>query len=230
MKNSWQKWPPLKTKLSLLSQTAPPSVPLIDNQTGAGGRVNRYRGLNSYASVNLTSSHECNPWSPSSVEYWIESALIATRYDYRRRKYNYRRRRSPPRGDRFVDAIVHEDLRSLSPRGGEGQLSWELSSWARREIIENIEFRADIAGLHVERVRPGNTSRSCPPVWFHRPYHEIARPCAGSLAWRTLRVRQRSVWLSSRPGLRWCGERGSRVLQRDGLSTTRFHVLVYRGL
>ena len=61
-----------------------------------------------------------------------------------------------------VEAIVHEDLRSLSPPRGEGQLSWELSSWARREIIENIEYRADIAGIHVERVYAGNTSRSCP--------------------------------------------------------------------
>ncbi|WP_458185860.1 zinc ribbon domain-containing protein [Haladaptatus sp. NG-WS-4] len=61
-----------------------------------------------------------------------------------------------------VDAVVHEDLRSLSPPRGEGQLSWELSSWARREIISKIEYRADIAGLHVEKVRPGNTSRSCP--------------------------------------------------------------------
>ncbi|MCL9818520.1 transposase [Natronocalculus amylovorans] len=61
-----------------------------------------------------------------------------------------------------VDAIVHEDLRSLSPPRGEGQLSWELSSWARRDIISKIEYRADIAGLHVERVHPGNTSRSCP--------------------------------------------------------------------
>jgi IS605 OrfB family transposase len=61
-----------------------------------------------------------------------------------------------------VDAIVHEDLRGLSPPRGEGQLSWELSSWARREIISKIAYRADIAGLHVEKVRPGNTSRSCP--------------------------------------------------------------------
>lgn len=61
-----------------------------------------------------------------------------------------------------VYAIVHEDLRSLTPPRGDGQLSWELSSWARRELIEKIEYRADIAGLHVERVRPGNTSRSCP--------------------------------------------------------------------
>ena len=61
-----------------------------------------------------------------------------------------------------VDAIVHEDLWSLSPPRGEGQLSWELSSWARREIISKIEYRAEIAGLHVKRVNPGNTSRSCP--------------------------------------------------------------------
>jgi IS605 OrfB family transposase len=61
-----------------------------------------------------------------------------------------------------VDAIVHEDLRSLSPPRGEGKISWELSSWARREIISKIEYRADIAGLHVKRVHPGNTSRSCP--------------------------------------------------------------------
>jgi IS605 OrfB family transposase len=61
-----------------------------------------------------------------------------------------------------VDAIVHEDLRSLSPPRGEGQLSWELSSWARREIISKIQYRADLAGLHVRKVRAGNTSRSCP--------------------------------------------------------------------
>jgi len=81
-----------------------------------------------------------------------------------------------------VDAIVHEDLRSLSPPRGEGQLSWELSSWARREIIENIEYRADIAGIHVERVYAGNTSRSCPrcgstghttksPDHYHEVWH-----------------------------------------------------------
>ncbi|MCL9815312.1 transposase, partial [Natranaeroarchaeum aerophilus] len=61
-----------------------------------------------------------------------------------------------------VDSIVHEDLRSLSPPGDEGTLSWELSSWARREIIENIEYRADCAGVAVERVYPQGTSRSCP--------------------------------------------------------------------
>ncbi len=81
-----------------------------------------------------------------------------------------------------VDAIVHEDLRSLSPPRGEGQLSWELSSWARREIISKITYRADIAGLHVKRVRPGNTSRECPrcgatghttksPDHFHEVWH-----------------------------------------------------------
>ena len=61
-----------------------------------------------------------------------------------------------------VDAIVHEDLRSLSPPRGEGALSWELSSWARRDIIENIEYRAEYVGLDVERVYPEGTSRSCP--------------------------------------------------------------------
>jgi IS605 OrfB family transposase len=61
-----------------------------------------------------------------------------------------------------VNTIVHEDLRSLSPPRGEGTLSWELSSWARRDIIENIEYRAECAGLAVERVYPQKTSRSCP--------------------------------------------------------------------
>ena len=61
-----------------------------------------------------------------------------------------------------VDAIVHEDLRSLSPPRGEGTLSWELSSWARRDIIENIEYRAECVGLAVERVYPQGTSRLCP--------------------------------------------------------------------
>lgn len=61
-----------------------------------------------------------------------------------------------------VDAIVHEDLRSLSLPSDEGTLSWELSSWARRAIIENIEYRAERAGVAVERVYPEGTSRSCP--------------------------------------------------------------------
>ena len=61
-----------------------------------------------------------------------------------------------------VDAIVHEDLRSLSSPRGEGTLSWELSSWARRDVIENIEYRAECVGLAVERVYPQGTSRSCP--------------------------------------------------------------------
>lgn len=61
----------------------------------------------------------------------------------------------------FYDGL-HENLRSLSPPHGEGQLSWKLSSWARREIIEKIGYRVDIAGLHVERVRSVNTSWSCP--------------------------------------------------------------------
>jgi len=61
-----------------------------------------------------------------------------------------------------VDAIVHEDLRSLSPPSDEGALSWELSSWARRDIIGNIEYRADCTGIAVERVYPEGTSRSCP--------------------------------------------------------------------
>ena len=61
-----------------------------------------------------------------------------------------------------VDAIVHEDLRSLRPPRGEGELSWELTSWARREIINKIEDRAALAGLHVERIYPRGTSRSCP--------------------------------------------------------------------
>lgn len=61
-----------------------------------------------------------------------------------------------------VDAVVHEDLRSLSPPSGEGGLSWELSSWARREIIEKIEYRADYVGVAVERVFPKGTSRVCP--------------------------------------------------------------------
>ena len=61
-----------------------------------------------------------------------------------------------------VDAIVHEDLRSLPPPSDEGALSWELSSWARRDVIENIEYRAASAGLAVERVYPAGTSRSRP--------------------------------------------------------------------
>ena len=50
----------------------------------------------------------------------------------------------------------------MSPPSDEGTLSWELSSWARRDIIENIEYRAASAGVAVERVYSEGTSRSCP--------------------------------------------------------------------
>lgn len=61
-----------------------------------------------------------------------------------------------------VDAIAHEDLRSISPLQGEGELSWRLSSWTRRDIIEKIEYRATLVGIGVERVWPRDTSRTCP--------------------------------------------------------------------
>ena len=61
-----------------------------------------------------------------------------------------------------VDTVVHEDLRSFSPPSGEGELSWELSSWARRETVEKIEYRCGYVGVEVERVYPQGTSRSCP--------------------------------------------------------------------
>ncbi len=38
----------------------------------------------------------------------------------------------------------------------------ESLSWARRDIIEDIEYRAENASLAVERVYPKGTSRSCP--------------------------------------------------------------------
>ena len=63
-----------------------------------------------------------------------------------------------------VDTIVHEDLRSLASPGDEGTLPWELSSWARREIIENIEYRADCAGAAVERVYSRGRASRVPGV------------------------------------------------------------------
>ncbi|WP_256567134.1 transposase [Natrinema gelatinilyticum] len=66
-----------------------------------------------------------------------------------------------------------------------------MSSWARRAIIENIEYRADIAGVHVERVYAGNTSRSCPrcgstghttksPDHYHEAWHGGQLRCDNS--------------------------------------------------
>ena len=108
-----------------------------------------------------------------------------------------------------VDAIVHEDLRSLSTPGDEGTLSWELSSWAQREIIENIEYRADYAGVAVERVYPTGDEPVVSPVWLTWSHLQIARP-------PEVTVVGRPVWVRRRPGLHWGAERSSRVLQRDG--------------
>lgn len=83
-----------------------------------------------------------------------------------------------------VDAIVHENLRSLSQPQGMGRLSWELSAWARREIITKITYRADLAGIHVERVNPWQTSRSCPRCGSTghttlSPEHSLEEWCGG---------------------------------------------------
>ncbi len=68
---------------------------------------------------------------------------------------------SPP-----TDALVHEDLRSLSPPSDEDTLSWELSSWARGDIIENIEQSVPVSLLSgsIHRGRVGRVPGVAQPA------------------------------------------------------------------
>jgi transposase, IS605 OrfB family, central region len=128
-----------------------------------------------------------------------------------------------------VDAIVHEDLRSLSPPRNESTLSWELSSWARRDIIENIKYRAEYVGLAVDRVYPKGTSRSCPRCGSTG--HTCKSPDHHHEQWwgGHFRCDIPGGGVRGRPGLHRGAERGSRVLQRDGRARPRFQVLLHGG-
>ncbi|MFB6283523.1 MAG: zinc ribbon domain-containing protein [Halobacteria archaeon] len=58
--------------------------------------------------------------------------------------------------------IVFEDLASLEAEKGGGVTSWSVSSWARGELLEYVEYKAGLMDIDIEKVNPWGTSRYCP--------------------------------------------------------------------
>lgn len=57
--------------------------------------------------------------------------------------------------------IVFESLAGLEGTSG-GVTAWSISSWARGDLLEKVEYRAKLLGVSVETVNPWGTSRYCP--------------------------------------------------------------------
>jgi len=59
-------------------------------------------------------------------------------------------------------AIVLEDLKLHGAGGRSRRMNRRLSSWPRREIHRQIEYKAVLAGVPVIKVNPAWTSKTCP--------------------------------------------------------------------
>jgi IS605 OrfB family transposase len=59
-------------------------------------------------------------------------------------------------------AIVLEDLTLHGAGGRSRRMNRRLSSWPRREIHRQIEYKAALAGVPVIKVNPAWTSKTCP--------------------------------------------------------------------
>ena len=60
------------------------------------------------------------------------------------------------------EAIVFESLGQIESPDTSGSVTWSLSSWARGELLDLVEYKAELFGIDVEAVNPWGTSRYCP--------------------------------------------------------------------
>lgn len=60
------------------------------------------------------------------------------------------------------ETIVFESLGQLDSGGTSGSVAWSISSWARGELLEYTEYKAELVGVEVSTVNPWGTSRHCP--------------------------------------------------------------------
>jgi IS605 OrfB family transposase len=64
--------------------------------------------------------------------------------------------------NRVRAAIVLENLTLYGAGGRSRRMNRRLSSWLRREIHRQIEYKAALAGVPVIKVNPAWTSKTCP--------------------------------------------------------------------
>lgn len=60
------------------------------------------------------------------------------------------------------ETIVFESLGQLDSGNTSGSVAWSISSWARAELLEYTDYKAELLGVDVSTVNPWGTSRHCP--------------------------------------------------------------------
>lgn len=60
------------------------------------------------------------------------------------------------------ETIVFESLGQIDSGETGGAVAWSLSSWARGELLDHVEYKAELLGIGFETVNPWGTSRHCP--------------------------------------------------------------------
>ena len=64
--------------------------------------------------------------------------------------------------DAGCETIVFESLSQFDSGETSGTVAWSISSWARDELLDFVEYRAELLGIEIETVNPWGTSRYCP--------------------------------------------------------------------
>jgi IS605 OrfB family transposase len=65
------------------------------------------------------------------------------------------------------ETIVMENLSDLQAPSGMARTSRHISHWARGDLLEKIEYKANLVGLNVETVNPWKTSQYCSKCGEH---------------------------------------------------------------
>jgi IS605 OrfB family transposase len=60
------------------------------------------------------------------------------------------------------ETIVFESLGQIESPDVSGSVAWSISSWARGELLDYVEYKTELVDIDFEMVNPWGTSRYCP--------------------------------------------------------------------
>ena len=60
------------------------------------------------------------------------------------------------------ETIVFESLGQIESPDASGSVAWSISSWARGELLDHVEYKAGLLGMEFTTENPWGTSRFCP--------------------------------------------------------------------